>query len=370
MHHVIPLHALVLTDAADCPNGFPDHEFLSLGAVAEHTVGARRRHDLLPILYNELKHQVSLKLSLGERAVVSTRDLASEQRRHLVSLAEQQGARVFTLGHTAEPNTALIRPSDTRQPVHPLPRDVERHLITKRYRGVTVIGDVHGELDALKQAFEWARSRQHFVWLLGDIIDYGKQTLAVADYVHAAVMDGDASLVLANHERKIARWLDRPEGVRLSEGNRVTTHALNALSDKERRRWCGRFRALLSHSVLLQQLGNVTLLHGAAHPSLWTPHPDHRLIEQFALYGEADHSTGKFRRAYRWVEAIPADHVVIAGHDILSPFPMAMTNSAGGKAVFLDTGCGKRGRLSSADLRFPDTADGSGGLFLECFKRY
>jgi hypothetical protein len=350
---IIPLHALVFTHEAD---RYPDHERLDLLTLGEQLVGPDRRSDLAGIIYGELRHRITLKLSLGERVVLQFDAFTSDQRRSLAALAQSQGASVIET-HTDE----------TIHLVHALPRvDVQAALMAQGWQGITVIGDVHGDLARLEVALNWAHTRQHFVWLLGDVLDYGPQSLATADRAHQAVMTGDAAIVLANHERKIARWLDRSsDHLRISEGNKVTINALEGLSPKERAQWIGRFRAMLAHTALMQQIGSVMIMHAAAHPSLWET-PDPQAIEQFALYGEADHSDGRYRRAHRWVDAVPEGTTVIVGHDIVSRYPMIVTGQRGGQVVFLDTGCGKGGQLSSADLRFSTTDL----LRLECFKTH
>src|SRR5207344_851329 len=128
-----------------------------------------------------------------------------------------------------------------------------------------------------------------------------------------AVMAGTAAMVLGNHERKIAKWLDQRENgrqLRVSDSNLVTIRALESLKPAARKQWVGRFRGLLSHTVLMQQIEQVTLVHGAVHPTLWAGTPNYPLIEQFALYGEADHSSGKFRRTHRWIDAVPEGQMV------------------------------------------------------------
>lgn len=352
---IIPLHCLILCELADQLGLFATHEIVDLDTISYQLVGSSRRHDLISIIYSELRHRVILKLSLGERVVVDTRGLSRDQRHHLVSMAENQGAAVVTISQPAI------------KPVISLPAQVDSHLRAQHWQGITVIGDVHGELAPLQQALAWARSRRHFVWLLGDVIDYGAQTLAVLDAVHAAVMHGEAAMILANHERKIARWLDHDNHdhhLRISDGNLVTTTALDRLTLRERTRWIGRFRALLAHTSLTQQIGNITLMHAAAHPSLWGK-PNQAAIEQYALYGESDQTGGKYKRTHRWIDAVPAGKTVIVGHNIMSDYPLIMTGARGGKVIFLDTGCGKGGLLSSADLRFDVD-----GLHVECFNRY
>ena len=74
-----------------------------------------------------------------------------------------------------------------------------------------------------------------------------------------------------------------------------------------------------------------------------------------ALYGEVSgkkHDDGFPMRDYNWVEDIPTGKTIVVGHDCSPIFyvdisePMIKTNSRGGRVVFIDTGCGKRGILS------------------------
>lgn len=347
---VVPFHSLVFCSIARWQE-FAVHERLSQDNITTDLVGGDRR-DLQAIVFSELCHRLGLKLSLGQRVAIAD-EMTTAQRGQLVSIATSQGASVINLN-----NQTLAGE---------LPPEPEAYL-RARWKGVTVIGDLHGNLPAMQQALQWAAARQHFVWLLGDVIDYGADTLATAETAYHMVMQGEATLILGNHERKIARWLDQQDHgrshLRLNDGNRVTIAALNRLKPFVRKQWIGRFRALLGHAALLAQFSNITLLHAAAHPSLWEM-PNPTLIEQFALYGEADHSTGKFRRIHQWVDAVPAGQMVFVGHDVLSPFPTIITGARGGQVVFLDTGCGIGGHLSTADLRFT-----SEGLRLECFSHW
>ena len=345
---VLPFHCLVFCDNEQL-DGFPPHERLSSRRVALDLVG-HEAPDLRPIVLAELRHRVGLKLSLGQRVAVAD----CYDKAQLASLARAQGAQVVDLVDPA--SLALLPPADQPDYLH------------ANWRGITVIGDSHGDLRALTRALSWAETRCNFVWLLGDVIDYGADTLATADMAYMAVMAGKAGMILGNHERKIARWLDQSETgrphIRISDGNRVTINALNGLNSIERKQWIGRFRGLLAHASLMQQIGDITLLHAAAHPSLWHK-PNLSLIEQFALYGEGEHCNGKFRRVHRWIDGIPAGKLVFVGHDVMAPFPMMVTGAKGGQAVFMDTGCGTGGYLSSADLRFSEH-----GLRLECFNRH
>jgi protein phosphatase len=343
----IPLHSLIFCDQ---PELFPAHESLSMPQVNWQLVGTERP-ELAPIVFAELAHRLVLKLSLGERVVVSPTLLSHEQRAQLIKAASAQGAKVATLDLT-DPVQLVGPPTDDYQ---------------SRWQGITVVGDLHGNHKGFAQVMAWARARQHFVWFLGDVIDYGRDTLATADAVHDAVMAGEAGMIIGNHERKIARWLNHDydhNKTRLSDGNRITTTAYEALSRTHRNEWSGRFRALLARSSLIEQIGHVTLAHAAVHPSYWTDTPNNEQIERYALYGERDHGSTQFCRSQKWVDHIPTGHLVIVGHTVVSQYPLVASSKAGGAVVFLDTGSGKGGDLSSADLRF-----GANGLHLELFKK-
>jgi len=345
----IPFHCLVFC-SADRLTLFPPHERLSSEIIAQDLVGDAQR-DLNSIVNAELRHRVGLKLSLGQRVAVA---VGAAQKHALMTLAANQGARVIDL----QSDVALVRA---------LPIDPLEHL-RAAWNGITVVGDLHGDRRALAAAMAWAEARQHFIWFLGDIVDYGADTLATADMVYQTVMAGRGALILGNHERKIAKWLDQRENgkqLRMSDSNMVTIRALDALKPVARKQWIGRFRGLLSHTVLIQQIEQITLVHGAVHPTLWSNTPNFSLIEQFALYGEADHSSGRFRRVHGWIDTVPEGQMVFIGHDVVAAFPIVVTGAKGGQVVFLDTGCGTGGHLSSADLRFTAT-----GLRLECFNRH
>jgi len=351
---VIPFHSLVLCSREHLEL-FPQHERLSHGAITYDLVGDERR-DLRTIAFAEMHHRTSLKLSLGQRVAVLADELCNTQHQQLAAVAANQGAAVIDLRSRKIDRLATS-----------LPANIMGHL-RGNWRGITVVGDLHGDLQAFDAATTWAEARKHFVWFLGDIIDYGAKTLATADAVYHLVMAGNAAMLLGNHERKIARWLDQKENgkthIRVNDGNRVTIDALEALTPLARKQWIGRFRSLLAHSVLMQQLDDITLVHAAPHPSLWNGKPNPTLIEQFALYGEGDQAHGKFRRVHRWIDSVPNGQMVFVGHDVISEFPLLVTGAKGGRVVFLDTGCGTGGRLSTADLRF-----GPDGLHLECFNR-
>jgi hypothetical protein len=372
----IPLHSLVISigphDEARTHKLeaiFPRHEILTVRNVLHDVIGpqrAERRPDLQGMAVEELRRRVQHRLDLGERVVLQGDYRNRDEREAVARLGAEAGVPVFYLVWDRRDATRgdglaeiIDMQSVTPEAVRRLDGDALANLRDRNYRGVTVIGDVHGSLQAFHAALRWARSRQHFVILTGDILSYGPGSLTVADEVHRLVCGGEAAFLQGNHERKITRWLTRTPGrdIRLSDGNRVTTQAIQGLNSAERRRWIGRFRGLIQQSEIVLPLANFRFAHAAVHPEVWCG-ADPRCspaVHDAALFGEFDHGGARFALTYRWIEAIPAGHVAIVGHDIRSRSnPVVITNARGGRAVFLDTGSGKGGRLSTADIRFSE----------------
>ena len=388
MRKLVPLNCLVITvgptpavNFARARECFQTYEIICAENVREELVGDRSRRDIDGIVFSEIHRRVLTKLKLGERVVVSAPNLRRDSRVALAEIGVNHGVPVYYLicddaeaeasarskyqsaekdvlrgDGIAEVIDLKVRSTEA---VHKLGGDIQDYL-RHRYKGVTVIGDVHGMYQSLLATLDWARERNHFVLSLGDIIDYGHGSLETADEVYRLVMRGAGEMIMGNHERKIARWIDQNERgrsmMRLSEGNRVTTQALNKAGATVRDRWSSRFRGLVSRSPMSLQIGEFFFAHAAVHPSVWTgADTDSRVAENFCLFGEYDPTAEDERpaRTYKWVEAIPAGKTVIVGHDCRSTQrPLVETNEQGGKAVFLDTGSGKGGTLSSVDLRF------------------
>ena len=95
-------------------------------------------------------------------------------------------------------------------------------------------------------------------------------------------------------------------------------------------------------------------------PGYWDGSSTRKEIETYALFGEFEapaNSNVFVPRTYSWVERIPDGCTVVVGHDIRrKEAPLIVGGQRGGNVVFLDTGCGKGGKLSSVDLRW--TAEG------------
>jgi hypothetical protein len=363
---IVPLHCVVLTiGQPTSPHLFPSHEILYTRAIANELTGGADRQGLAEASLAEVHHRMGIKLRLGERVIILAHDLTRQERMALATSATSQGVPVFyILSEDMDRETmrgdGVAEVIDTRHHEIQFVRPFEHDLfpqVSAKWRGITAIGDIHGMHSALLAALSWARARNHFVIFLGDVVDYGPGTLEVADEVYRVITRGEGAAVLGNHERKIMRWIDGGR-VRLSDGNKVTTSALQSVGETAKKRWIGRFRGLYQNSRLIVNVGPLTFVHGAIHSAMWKTGVVDKYVENHAFFGEIDDNqsqSDKVIRSYRWIDAIPTGQTVVVGHDIRSrTHPFVQKNDCGGNAVFLDTGSGKGGHLSSADFRFVD----------------
>lgn len=265
-------------------------------------------------------------------------------------------------------------------------------IIDRGYQGILVIGDVHGNYEGLVKMIRLARSEKLFMVFLGDIVDYATDTLKCAETVARLVFDGWAVSVMGNHEKKIHKWVThernkwlnehnalvsevgdtedllpatrmfrRNQGFdgNISKGNLVTTNQIKALgaeSAQKRFEWETRFLGLCEQMPHQIRMPGYTFVHGAIGPHMldstefrFTPESAQ---ESFAMFGQ---STGRIvagfpERLYNWVDEIPPRMTVVVGHDFRQDTPLVQTGTAGGRAIFLDTGSSKPDRSENAHL--------------------
>ena len=383
---------------------FNPYEVMSSEDIRYELTGDYQRMDANDVVFKEIHRRTALKLELGERVVVDATNLRKKDRMTLVDIALRIGVPVFYIVCNRDLETKLSdskrswRQSatgtiskhehvfrnnerdilrgdgianviDTRQEdfiVTPKIAgiDLRKQIEFLGFRGLMVIGDVHGMIEPLKNATEWATQRNLFCVFLGDILDYGPHSIECVDYVYEVITRGRGVCLIGNHERKIERWLEQVKHndvrVRLSDGNKVTTRAIEAMAPDVRRKFETRYRALLGFSRHHWIIGNTLFTHAAAEPEMFDL-KGARLTGKFegmALFGEVDNNAppradGYPTRIYEWVDRIPAGKRVMVGHDIRSTaMPLVVKGAAGGEAYFMDTGSGKGGRLTSADVYF------------------
>jgi len=372
MKKIIPRHSLIIIISNEndfiknkIRNLFNKHEIISSNTITEELIGDPNRLDIKQIVMKEIINRANIKLNLGERVVVETFNLKKEERVSLAKVGFNLGVPVFYLCDILDDNISkgdgIADVIDiNNHEIIPIIREKKSYENLKNeWNGITVVADIHGMMQSLLSVIDWAKSRNHYIIFLGDIIDYGPNSIEVVDEIYNLIMRGNAEMTCGNHEKKIKRWLKQNEfskhQVKLSEGNKVTTTAFNNLSFTSKIKWESRFHAIISHSNFYRTLSNTTFAHAAIHPDYWTKTATSKEIETMTLYGEFERLEDSIIRKYEWVNAIPNDKLVIVGHDIRSKiFPMRVENINNGTAIFLDTGSGKGGHLSSIDLKFTD----------------
>jgi protein phosphatase len=407
----IPLHSLVIMVG---PAGggkthltslkFDPYEIMSSEEIRYELSGDYQRLDINDVVFKEIHRRTQLKLELGERVVVDATNLRKKDRMSLADIGSRTGVPIFYIVCNRNLETKLsdakrswrlsatgtiskhehvfrtnerdilrgdgianvidFRNEDFEVVSKLTNIDLKKVIENRGYRGIMVVGDVHGMIEPLKNATEWATQRKLFCVFLGDILDYGINSLECVDHVYSIVTRGRGISLIGNHERKIERWLEQVKHndvrVRLSDGNKVTTRAIEALASDARRKFETRYRALLGFSRHHWIIGNTLFTHGAAEPEMFDI-TSARLTGKFetmALFGEVDNTApqradGYPTRIYEWVNRIPQGKQVMVGHDIRSTVkPLLVRGSQGGVAYFMDTGSGKGGRLTSADVFF------------------
>jgi len=222
-----------------------------------------------------------------------------------------------------------------------------------------VVADVHAQPDALREALDGAGDRH--VVLLGDLIDRGPDAPAVLRLVLDLVEAGQATLLRSNHDDRLHRHYLHG---RVPVAGELARTIADLDAQPDARSLIDRFQAVYAAAPLWLRVGERWIVaHGAVdrlmldHPS---PAPDLRKrtrdrLKALALYGEREgnlwHDDGRPVRTHGWVDALPAGLTAIVGHDVRSAeAPLVVAGARGGRAIFLDTGSGKDGRLSWIDL--------------------
>ena len=228
------------------------------------------------------------------------------------------------------------------------------------------IGDVHGMADWLTRA---ARAPNRHLILLGDLVDRGPDSAGALRRALGYMARGRATLIRSNHDDRLFRYL---------RGNNVSIGAEleETLAQIERSRGAAALKRQFlqryeeeAQDWLVQD--DRLFVHGAYHPAMLefdslkdiTPSKYRGQVKWLAYHGESRQREGQGlpERTYQWVDTIPAGLTVVVGHDVRDmTSPLEVANDEGGRAIFLDTGAGKGGRLSWLDLpehRFASIGD-------------
>jgi protein phosphatase len=234
-------------------------------------------------------------------------------------------------------------------------------LRARGFKGLRVVGDVHGDARAFAYAIRGAEAEDLFVLQLGDLTDYGPDSPEALRLAFALLDSGRGRFLLGNHDHKLHRALTGGR-VRVAEGLGRTLAQLDEAPDGEA--LARRAVAEIARAPAWLTLGawgfvhggwHVAMQHQASPPDAGARKPDQLLSR--ALYGQV---TGRMQadgfpeRLHGWVDRIPPGFTVYCGHERRSTDgrPYRQRGSGGGEAVFMDTGASKGGHLSWVDLRW------------------
>jgi protein phosphatase len=246
----------------------------------------------------------------------------------------------------------LAIPNDqTTWPINaaPTPAEVEALIAG---RGIRVVGDVHGDLNA----FRHAAATEHFVIQLGDLVDHGPDSPGALRLMGRLIDERRGLFMLGNHDRKLARALAGRK-IRRDPPLEQTVEAIQAPGNED---ILARAEADIARAPVWLILGRRIFVHGGFHTRMLEEDPPPGLgpvtpLLSRALFGE---TTGRMQRdgyperRLNWIDHIPRGYTVYCGHDRRSTDgrPWVRHGRAGGTAIFTDLGAGKGGHLAWIDL--------------------
>ncbi len=221
--------------------------------------------------------------------------------------------------------------------------------------GALVVGDVHGRAQAFARFAAMAESRRLFLVALGDLVDRGPDSPGALRCMRRLVEAGKGLFLRGNHDDKLFRALSGRRIARDAELARTLEQLHAAADGRALEDW---FRAIYPEMPFVLRLGDTVLVHGGLLPDMLPPADAFRRRQRaLALYGETTGErdcAGKPVRLYRWLDALPAGLLVIAGHDPLSDEILYLREGRqGARLLHLDSGAGRGGPLSAAMLE-PD----------------
>lgn len=366
----IPLNSLVLDFRQGDPSEFHPHEIVDIERIQQELIGHEESYFIQFEILESLKNKVKSKLWIGERAIVLAYNLKRYEKESIIKIAQEFGLQVFYLISEDMINTDVAKGDGIAEVVFdnrcsPIQKFTPSQLsieISKKYSGITVIGDIHGQLESAMAAIHWAQVRNNYIVFLGDVIDFGPKSLECASLVYGLVTRGMATFIIGNHERKIYKWLNKINNrsikIFLSEANKHTIGQIKNLSPKEKKQWEVKFRSLMHIGRTHLVMDNLIFVH-ASFSYRMMDFKNSRILpqdlEKLAMFGdveEDDENDLNYSLGYDWFKEIPKGYSVFIGHDAKNNFSPHIETQTNSQVYFMDTGSGKGGVLSSADLQY------------------
>lgn len=382
----IPLHSIVMIIGYNSKdkrylvkNCFQENEIISKEKISNLYFGDNTNCRPEFVL-SEYLNLINSKLSFGERVVLTDNFFTEEERMFFITLAKKYNVKIYYVLTDKITNESSISYGDDGAVVLSISDNFDIvskykspvnmfELKTKGFDGVTVVPDVHGDITSFRKAVAWAKSRKHLLVILGDIVDYGDYSIECISLAYELVTKGKAIFVRGNHERKLDHWFlqndkNKQTGSNvnnnITNSNQKTIEQLENLSEEEFEYIKYKFFTIMNLSANHWLIEDFLFTHGACEPEMFSIYNKnlHGRLEKMALFGEMDYNKKDSyykNRIYKWVNRIPHNKIVFVGHDIRSyQTPYFVENSYGGQVYFLDTGCSKNGKLTTADITIQD----------------
>jgi len=418
----IPLHSLVVLIG---PSGggkttfankyFKSYEIVSFEKIKEELTGSKNSLHANELVLQEFHHRIKTKLLLGERVIADASHLLKKNRIKTVEIGTKLHIPVIyiVINRSIELKKANLNPNnlidniekeenifksqekdilkgdnmatviDTRMDIVSKTENIEiidrinfdnltNDLVDRNFNGVAIIGDVHGMANDFEEKIKIAEEKNYFIIQLGDLIDYGPNSIKTVDLMYRLVVNGRAAFIIGNHERKLEKYFkQKNEGnirIEIKGGMVQTIEQLNNLGPVKEKLFENRFKALMNyarhHIVFTINNKKIMVVHASGTKSMWKNRLN-RLKgyeENRAVFGEIDHDQPKLpdgypNRIYNWVDDIPVDHKIYVGHAVLSVDEIIIKkNKNGGQAIFLDTGSAKniQGHQGKLSMIFED----------------
>lgn len=238
--------------------------------------------------------------------------------------------------------------------------NLEKH-VKNNFDGMLVVGDIHAMFDHYSSAVDFADSNGLFFLSLGDLVDRGNYPFEVISDMFSRMKEGRAGLCIGNHDDKFRRY-HHGSKVRFSFEAKRT---METVGDERMPDFLKMYADVVEMPVMsnfFHSFDEYIFTHAASHPCIWESNSRiGNTARSRMLYGETNgefYDDGYPVRLYNWIDEIPMGRVVVVGHDRMPihnvpiSVPLTKNNANGGKAVFIDTGCGKGGHLTGAVFSF------------------
>lgn len=210
-----------------------------------------------------------------------------------------------------------------------------------------IVGDIHGNIQALEKAYEYSCNNDLKFISTGDIVDYGKNSPEVFNFFY----QNNLKTVMGNHDFKLYRYFIQRKSdnitIKINEELQYTIKCFDNFSGLDEK-----FVSMYNSVPIFLSYGDIFIVHAALSKYFWIEEKVNNKFKNFCIYGQVCKSNpykenGFPNRVYNWVDYIPNNKVVLIGHDIISTSEIIeKTNNNNGKVIFMDTGCSKGGILS------------------------